>query len=77
MTNFVISILHAILDPTLSASTIKPKNSLIIQFATILKQSIFLESELVGHTRIALNSLTPKLVRVQLFNVARVNSHVI
>jgi len=43
----------------------------------IVKQSIFLESELVGHSRIAHNSSTPKLAGVQLFNVARVNSHVI
>ena len=56
---------------------IKPTISLITQFAMILKQSSFLESELVGHTRIAHNSSTPKLAGVQLFNVARVNSHVI
>lgn len=37
----------------------------------------FLESELVGHSRIVHNSSTPKLIGVQLFNIARVNSHVI
>ena len=44
VTMFAILILHAILDPTINASTVKPKISLITQIGYNSQQSVFLES---------------------------------